>query len=505
MAFAYYSIYLGLAFALAIAAIAAIGIGLHFERRIGRMAMNFVSAGIVCAMGLSVMVSRRNVSAYAVAGQDVVTGSSALSSWILRGFTAAIVGLSIVVILSAMVRQGRSVPNGRTLFLAFVGYFIANYLVNAIAGTVPSFSHNALYPLVVFTALYVSRNSGLDEFLAVARSFLLIFLVAGLAVAIAMPSLAIQKGYSGMIPGLTFRYWGLSSHSNNLGPAAVLLALLLWWRPFAAKWVTRIAYLVAFVSLVLSQSKTGWIAGGTAAVVLVGYLYLQNLHRAVRARSVSALSFAFVASGFVGLALLIVLGAVAWENGVFDSFLAKHEAQLTTFTGRDRIWAISLREWKANPIFGYGPELWGEMFSYREGFLGVASNSHNQFVESLASAGLFGLLFLCIYLWVLCRYAYMLAPATSGVSLALVAIFLVRCIPEVPFKLANITTNDFLMHMIMFGAFIRAASDGMPRDTQAVSGRGNSLAGEISRRQIESPVSARGWLPPWAREPGRSK
>ena len=105
---------------------------------------------------------------------------------------------------------------------------------------------------------------------------------------------------------------------------------------------------------------------------------------------------------------------------------------------------------------GDGPSLWGIEFAYREGYLGIASNAHNQFVDVLGSSGLLGLLCLLVYLQLLLKYAWSSAQSTQGFSLAFTIFILVRCITEAPLKTANIMTTDFLMHFVLFSLLLQS-------------------------------------------------
>ena len=51
--------------------------------------------------------------------------------------------------------------------------------------------------------------------------------------------------------------------------------------------------------------------------------------------------------------------------------------------------------------------------------MNFAFSAHNQFMQSLASAGLFGVFGLLVYLGTTLHYAIVLAPPTRGFSLAL--------------------------------------------------------------------------------------
>jgi O-antigen ligase len=131
-----------------------------------------------------------------------------------------------------------------------------------------------------------------------------------------------------------------------------------------------------------------------------------------------------------------------------NSFLASSDgAQLMSLTGRDRIWAVALEEWRQDPLFGYGMPLFDE--AHRAAVrMGAATHAHNQFVDSLARAGLVGLVGAVAYLLVLVAAAWRVATPSRGLSLGLLVILLAFAITEVPLSLTGIGLANFY-HMVL--------------------------------------------------------
>ena len=73
----------------------------------------------------------------------------------------------------------------------------------------------------------------------------------GTPVAVA-PNLALQPGYSGWIPGLDVRLWGLGSNPNSIGPLAVLALLLEYVQPTRIRSLRLAVVLSALVVVVLA-------------------------------------------------------------------------------------------------------------------------------------------------------------------------------------------------------------------------------------------------------------
>lgn len=452
----YYSIYILLAFFASAMVVLGLGFGLHLDRFLGQYAVPAVPVFIVLAIGISTVLSGRNVSFYGFSGLETAMSANPLSGWILRLSTAATVGISVVVALSAILRKNLGKSFGWPLLAAFTAYFTSCYVISGILGSEPSFVHNNFYAIIVFFAAYVTRDQSLDRFVCWSREGLNIFLWMGLLVGIILPPVALQQGYAGIIPAITFRLWGVATHANNLGPVAVVFILLLWWKPYRWWGLNLLGVIAALTSLLLSQSKTALIAGAAAFLVLWGYKVVRAIHTKKSIKPLSVAQFSLISAPFILLSSLLVMIGVGVESGYADHLLYYLDKKAVTLTGRDAIWSITLQEWQLNPLFGYGPRLWSDEFAYRMGYLGVASNAHNQFVDVLGSAGVIGLFSLLVYLFFLFKYAWSSVGNTRGVSLALVIFILVRCITEVPFKTGNVTTPDFVMHFILFTVLLRA-------------------------------------------------
>jgi O-antigen ligase len=453
-----YSIFLLLALGAAIAVVLALGLGFHFDRIIRQYFVSLIPILIALAIGTSSIASDRNVSFYGLSGADMAMSAGWLGGWILRSATAMIVGASVVVTLAAFVRRDFGGGAGAPLILLFLAYFASCYVVSGVFGSEPSFSHNHFYAPFLFIAAYVTRDQSADSFIRRSRDGLNIFIIMGLIVGAILPHIAVQKGYVGLIPGLTFRFWGVASHANNLGPIAVIFLLLLAWKPYRWLVLNVICVAAALVSLFLSQSKTAWIAGTAGLVVLLGYHIISNIRGAKIGKKVTISQFAWISGPLILAFGLSVAFGVGIMLGFADRALTHLSSEPSLLTGRDLIWLITLNEWEANPLFGHGPSLWGSEFAARKGYLGVASNAHNQFVDVLGSSGIVGILCFSAYFLLLLKYAWSLASHTRGIALAMAVFVLFRCITEVPLKTANITTTDFLIHFILFTVLLRAKS-----------------------------------------------
>ena len=95
--------------------------------------------------------------------------------------------------------------------------------------------------------------------------------------------------------------------------------------------------------------------------------------------------------------LLILAGALLFAPQAFQSLLS---GDAYSYTTRVQAWQILVEIIRANPILGLGPAnyYWYTPLFPISGYYGLQFNSHNQYVDMVAQAGLLGLL---AYLWFL--------------------------------------------------------------------------------------------------------
>lgn len=274
-------------------------------------------------------------------------------------------------------------------------------------------------------------------------------MLLSLALAIIKPQLAIQPSYKGWIPGLSIRLWGVGSNPNSIGPLALLFLLLENMQPSKSTWLRWIAILSAFVVFALAQSKTVWLAGMVAVAILFWYRRGRTASGGMDPRLVLAL-IALLLVGTISLAFIDL--ERIWHKITFT----QAGADIATLTGRAQIWATAIDTWKANPIFGYGPSAWG--LEHRINIaLPFAFSAHNQLLQSLSMAGTIGGVTLIVYLVLLGAGSFRAAATTRGISLALFATILFRCMTEA-LTLGTILNGDFLTHLILFAIVLHSST-----------------------------------------------
>ena len=462
--------YGGLALLFALGAILGLGVTLQVDRAIGRWTACLMVPAMVLGTALSSLLSGRDLK-YAFRNIESISfGSEGGGSGVLRLVTAFMLALGGATVIADLfgrrqTRAGRPralvqpASPGQALLVAYVAFFLCNAIFNAAFGTKPSFTHNILYLPVAFAAVYVWRREPVDTFVRLARWSLIAFMVGSLILAIAKPALAVQPAYQGWVPGLTVRLWGLGSNPNSIGPLALLLLLLEWMQP-SRRWLARgVVVALALVVLVMAQSKTAWAAGLAMAVVVAWYRLGKAPTGGVR--------LGFVLAMVAGL-LLMCIPLATMDLGRLWAKLAVTSVgtDLSTFTGRAQIWAAALAAWQDSPVFGYGLEAWGPAHRVALG-MPFAFSAHNQFLQSMSTAGTLGLISLLVYLATLGLWCFRAAKVTRGASAALFVFVLLRCITEAAVTPSTLFNGDAVTHLILFRLALCgvAVSKPLPRST----------------------------------------
>jgi O-antigen ligase len=415
---------------------------LHGEQRYGHWARPAMVPIIALGIRASSLLSGRNLQYAATDLSLGMDGTAGDSSLLLRVFTLAILGISLARVTGQWLRR-REVPafGGTDLFVAFFAFFVAHTVLNSIFGTQPVFIHNIFYGIAAFAAIFAARREPLSITISFAKLALFSLMFLSLIAALVVPSLAVEPGYKGWIPGLSIRLWGVGSNANSIGPLALVAMLIEYMQPYQRRWLHWPLLLLSFIVFVVAQSKTVWVV----FVILIPILFWYRMAKPKRGLDVRLVLFLIGVASFTLLSLLFFDPISLWEQ-VMNT---REGSQLGTLTGRSQIWAIAINEWLNNVVFGFGPDIWGPAYRARIG-LQFATSAHNQFLQSLSAAGALGLTALLIYLVLLGRYALRSAAATKGVSVALFLLVLLRCMTETPLTLGTFFNGDFLTHILLF-------------------------------------------------------
>lgn len=429
---------------LAIALIVGFALLLHAQRSIGAFAIPVIFPMVAVGIGTSTLLSGRSLKYAAIDLTLQAQGISTGGSWILRLLTAAILAMSVTVIFAPWAKRERHANVWPTyLFFAFAAFFVCNNVLNSAFGTEPAFIHNLFYPFFVFAAVHATdgRQSHLPMVVGAAKIALIGLMLGSLALAALKPDMAIQPNYHGWVPGLNSRLWGVGSNANSIGPLALLLLLCEYMHPYRQRWIRWPVVALALIVFVYAQSKTVFAAAAAIILILAWY----RVGRAGKGMDIR-FALALIALACIALIALLFLDVGRlWDR----LMLTQAGNDVTTLTGRWQIWSVAVGEWLRNPLFGYGPEIWGPAFRQRIG-MQFAFSAHNQFMQSLSAAGTLGFVSLVVYLGFLVRGSLAMATATRGASMAFLAMLLIRCLTESPLTLATLFNGDFLTHLLIF-------------------------------------------------------
>jgi O-antigen ligase len=316
-------------------------------------------------------------------------------------------GQASVVALLALLALGLGVAVYRRhitlLFpLAGLAYAVAFGLSSRYAA---HHTHNwvlATLPLAVL-AFGIAPLPTLAQVHRHALALFTVYAVGSLAAIPVIPNVVLERNYeSGILPWPHVRLHGITPHANSLGAMMALALLLHAFGPRIGNRPWRLGGWVLFGScLLLSQSKT-------TLYGLVLVLVATALLRFIRSRA------ARVTAVLIACAATATLPFVAGPSA--DGVL----------TGRPDVWRITLTDWRAHPVLGYGLTIWDTRMkiAYLPQLHWAPGQGHNEVVQTLGQAGLLGcaallLLMLAVVVGVARRHHPAAALATA------VAVFIV--------------------------------------------------------------------------------
>ena len=406
--------------------------------------------------------------------QDI---ASKLPVKLLLGFLA---GLAVVALAGRIVQARQRAALPAALIASFVWFYVATNIVPAAFGYEPVFLYGLVYTPLILLAILVTAPSDPQATIRAVKAALLLIIVSSLVAALVAPSLVLQTSTKAFIPGFGKRLWGLTSHANVLGPAALTLCLIEWAQPYRSRIMHRSSFLLGLVALVLTQSKTSLVAAFAAVAVLTVYAFVSML-RGISLRSGNRVIYsnkvpmAMLGAGMLAIVLALVTIVVGDKLGLANAIAERlSNIDFNTVAGRTAIWHQAVTEGINHPLFGYGLNIWSPDYRLATG-LGSAFHAHNQFLQIFSVAGVFGLLGFAIYLVVISKLAFDVVHASRGVSLALLVVLLVRSITEVPVQFGAITGADFISHLaflLLVGALVskqRSAPTHNPITTRPAS------------------------------------
>lgn len=409
--------------------------------------LHFYFYGILLKQAVGVAFSNRIVSLDTALA--AVESSNPAISWFNRMLSLIMVIVAIERIIHSLNQPAKKFNAAATwLIIIFIIFWLTNALSPAFFGSHTNITHEYLYPLIFGIAALLVSFPGSRRVLDVFRDGTFIFLIVGLILIPIKPGMVMDTSYTqGFIPGLP-RLAGLAPHANSLAILTQVFLLCLWVRPFQVVWINRSALTVGVIVIFLAQSKTVWLSFTVSALCILVARQGPKLWRNfghTRQKEVSISIIMVFITCILGVGIAFLFGDL---SGKIDHFFSSTEgAQLTSLTGRDKVWAIAFEEWHRNPIFGYGPTLFDAEFKQLIG-MANATHAHNQFVDTLARSGLVGATGLVIYSLVLLVLCLRYCNTSGGLTLALFIALAFRSISEVPLTITSLNF-EFMGHVLL--------------------------------------------------------
>jgi O-antigen ligase len=447
---AVYGTAVAVAMALMATAVCAPILAYSWLNRLDRL-MPVVVTGLACGLLIiGGVLNARNLQ-YATLGAAFIESEGSIAYlWASRITSLVLLGLSVPYLIAKCLVFFRDKATIYWPVIIVVTFAITSYVLPAILGTKPGFDHRLSYPILVVLVLLVGEPRA-PELVTLIKWSLVVFFLLSLAFIVIDPNRVLAPGFQGFVPGLRSRFWGLASHANAIAPMAVTCLFLELFIPSRRLLQRALVIFLSAVIIVLAQSKTAIVAVAIGAVTA---LYVRHAYtrRMSPGASVARPHLGQVAV-FLG-GLTVVLGLLlASVFGILDDLTSrlagsKLASDAQTLTGRDVIWRVAIEEWNRSPWFGYGTSLWGLDYRLQVG-LNYAFHAHNQFVQTLAEAGLVGLLGLLPLYAALIIAAIKTSASTRGASLALLLLLFLRSVTEVPLRPAGLGTGEMLLIIAM--------------------------------------------------------
>lgn len=441
------------AFGLAIGAVFAVIALVQLGRNRPDGILIYFTVPIAIVTAVSTYTSGRNLT-LANEMMLVMATPDPIANWMQRLTSIFLLAAAAERIASFVFKSRASnLPQG--LMMAFIAFWIGTVAIPAGIGERPSFSHEYVYSLLIGIAALLGTEGGARRAIIVARNILLLFMIAGLVLVLIKKELVVGTYGRAIIPGVDMRYSGLTSGPNAMGPIAVLSMIAVWAFPFRRHWLQLLAWPVIIATLLMTQSKTSWIAALICAAIM-GFqpngsirLFFLNPNR----RLVAIASF-FLFGGLV--VFLLLIGSDALSNKIDKLLQTKEGNDLVTLTGRNEIWDVAIETWLANPLFGYGPEIWDIQFRRKIGII-AAAHAHNQILNILAASGVVGFLGFLVYGVEMLRRLWFRINSYNGFTASLFVLIAIRSFSEVPLSLISFG-GESIYHVLLLMCLAGAPS-----------------------------------------------
>ena len=409
---------------------------------------------------------------------------------------AAVVGCSFAVCCAWLFTPRKMAKTRATatqppidIIISFMIFYLASSIVPIFFGEHYYFHVSLIYPFFVYLALFLTFQVSKISPVVIAKQCIGVVVTGSLLAAIVLPELAIQPGYTGLVPGFQLRLWGITAHPNGVGSVASVLLLLEIAEPSRRKWLNWGVVAVSAVALILSQSKASIAAALLGLVVMLAWRLQANLGRQNGPPTASLelrnrFTIGILLAGAFVVGILVMFFDVSSISGLDRRLNLQALSDVSTATGRTWIWAVAIQAGLENPLFGQGGDYWTLATRLQYGLSG-ASHAHNLFLQVFSRAGLTGLLALIVFVYYLVRYSVRAAKITRGGSLALMVLFFFRAMFEVPIQPNSILGAEFFAAM----AYIYYVMEKGARSLATLKRRDTfALSLDLSTKSAQDPV-----------------
>jgi O-antigen ligase len=168
-----------------------------------------------------------------------------------------------------------------------------------------------------------------------------------------------------------------------------------------------------------------------------------------------------------------VVAASLWTVVVLLPVLAAAGALDVSLNGRTRVWDYSLSRVDEHPLLGLGPGGWSDFVASGR-LTALATSGHNQFVESLTTLGLAGVV--CLTVLAL-RWLRALVPGLgteASVAVSAFGLIWAFAILESPISLWGVSPQSWLVMMLTIACLGAELNSGERR-----RGSTRGLSGEV--------------------------
>ena len=406
------------------------------------LAMIILGSTMATALSGRILVSEAELAAHPLL---VETAAGATGNfWPSRLAHLVLLSISIAEIFMWVIRR-RQMPAGvMVLWAAAIAYYFFSVVVSGILGNFRSMELNVIYAPIVFTGAALLTSNDFAKTLQTLRWVLFFPLLGSLLCIGLAPSLVIETGYKGFLPGVTFRLAGFTEHANSLSVVSAI-ALLLEFSGYVRRRPNLLFVAVSAATLLLAQSKTSWMVFLLGAGLLL-INWLRERSRTLQARNTAlAVLASFFMLGSAAVAFLFL------KIDAIQRFLEADKTGLVTFTGRTKIWAITWDEFLRSPLSGYGPAIWDLQYRMQHG-MSYVGQAHNQIMQTLGQAGVIGVCSLIFYLIILITRSWRGWNKTHGLAFVFVAVLVIRGFSESPMRMIGMMDVDSFVHLLAFAA-----------------------------------------------------